>query len=165
MVTEQIINREYMLELDKEVKKKIRKFISLVNDRFVKTLLCKNIILLKKLLIYVLDLKLDPYNVELVILNNELLLDSYNERKKYTDFIVLLDNKYYIDLEINTSNFEEVKYKNFLYICKMNSIIEKKGSKISKISERIVIQLNINADTKESTYYKNKNKKQGRCII
>ena len=158
MVTEQVINREYMLELDEEVKKKIRKFISLFNDRFVKTLLCKNIILLKKLLIYVLDLKLDPYNVELVILNNELLLDSYNERKKYTDFIVLLDNKYYIDLEINSSNFEEVKYKNFLYICKMNSIIEKKGSKVSKMSERVVVQLNINANKKEDVYYKDKNK-------
>ena len=158
MVTEQVINREYMLELDEEVKKEIRKFISLFNDRFVKTLLCKNIILLKKLLIYVLDLKLDPYNVELVILNNELLLDSYNERKKYTDFIVLLDNKYYIDLEINSSNFEEVKYKNFLYICKMNSIIEKKGSKVSKMSERVVVQLNINANKKEDVYYKDKNK-------
>ena len=158
MVTEQVINRKYMLELDEEVKKKIRKFISLFNDRFVKTLLCKNIILLKKLLIYALDLKLDPYNVELVILNNELLLDSYNERKKYTDFIVLLDNKYYIDLEINSSNFEEVKYKNFLYICKMNSIIEKKGSKVSKMSERVVVQLNINANKKEDVYYKNKNK-------
>ena len=76
--------------------------------------------------------KLDPYIVELVILNNELLLDSYNERKKYTDFIVLLDNKYYIDLEINTSNFEEVKYKNFLYICKMNSIIEKRVARFLK---------------------------------
>ena len=158
MVTEQVINRKYMLELDEEVKKEIRKFISLFNDRFVKTLLCKNIILLKKLLIYALDLKLDPYNVELVILNNELLLDSYNERKKYTDFIVLLDNKYYIDLEINSSNFEEVKYKNFLYICKMNSIIEKKGSKVSKMSERVVVQLNINANKKEDVYYKNKNK-------
>ena len=158
MVTEQVINREYMLELDEEVRKEIRKFISLFNDRFVKTLLCKNIILLKKLLIYVLDLKLDPYNVELVILNNELLLDSYNERKKYTDFIVLLDNKYYIDLEINSSNFEEVKYKNFLYICKMNSIIEKKGSKVSKMSERVVVQLNINANKKEDVYYKDKNK-------
>ena len=158
MVTEQIINREYMLELDEEVKKEIRKFISLFNDRFVKTLLCKNIILLKKLLIYALDLKLDPYNVELIILNNELLLDSYNERKKYTDFIVLLDNKYYIDLEINSSNFEEVKYKNFLYICKMNSIIEKKGSKVSKMSERVVVQLNINANKKEDVYYKDKNK-------
>lgn len=158
MVTEQVINREYMLELDEELKKEIRKFISLFNDRFVKTLLCKNIILLKKLLIYVLDLKLDPYNVELVILNNELLLDSYNERKKYTDFIVLLDNKYYIDLEINSSNFEEVKYKNFLYICKMNSIIEKKGSKVSKMSERVVVQLNINANKKEDVYYKDKNK-------
>ena len=158
MVTEQVINREYMLELDEEVKKKLRKFISLFNDRFVKTLLCKNIILLKKLLIYVLDLKLDPYNVELVILNNELLLDSYNERKKYTDFIVLLDNKYYIDLEINSSNFEEVKYKNFLYICKMNSIIEKKGSKVSKMSERVVVQLNINTNKKEDVYYKDKNK-------
>ena len=158
MVTEQIINREYMLELDEELKKEIRKFISLFNDRFVKTLLCKNIILLKKILIYALDLKLDPYNVELVILNNELLLDSYNERKKYTDFIVLLDNKYYIDLEINSSNFEEVKYKNFLYICKMNSIIEKKGSKVSKMSERVVVQLNINANKKEDVYYKDKNK-------
>ena len=158
MVTEQVINREYMLELDEELKKEIRKFISLFNDRFVKTLLCKNIILLKKILIYALDLKLDPYNVELVILNNELLLDSYNERKKYTDFIVLLDNKYYIDLEINSSNFEEVKYKNFLYICKMNSIIEKKGSKVSKMSERVVVQLNINANKKEDVYYKDKNK-------
>ena len=158
MVTEQVINREYMLELDEELKKEIRKFIFLFNDRFVKTLLCKNIILLKKLLIYALDLKLDPYNVELVILNNELLLDSYNERKKYTDFIVLLDNKYYIDLEINSSNLEEVKYKNFLYICKMNSIIEKKGSKVSKMSERVVVQLNINANKKEDVYYKDKNK-------
>ena len=78
---------------------------------------------------------------------------------------MLLDNKYYIDIEFNTSNFELVKYKNFLYICKMNSIIEKKGSEISKISERIVIQLNINADKKESTYYKNKNKDEVYKII
>ena len=165
MVTEQVISREYMLELDEEVRKKIRKFISLFNDRFVKTLLCKNIILLKKLLIYALDLMLDPYNVELVILNNELLLDSYNERKKYTDFIVLLDNKYYIDLEINSSNFEEVKYKNFLYICKMNSIIEKKGSKVSKMSERVVVQLNINASKKEDVYYKDRNKDETYKVI
>ena len=161
MVTEQIINREYMLELDEELRKNNIHFVSLFNDRFVKTLLCKNIILLKKLLIYALDLKLDPYNVELVILNNELLLDSYNERKKYTDFIVLLDNKYYIDLEINTSNFEEVKYKNFLYICKMNSIIDRKGSQdeeAPKMSERVVIQLNINASKKEDVYYKDRNK-------
>ena len=33
MVTEQVINREYMLELDEELKKEIRKFISLFNDR------------------------------------------------------------------------------------------------------------------------------------
>ena len=78
---------------------------------------------------------------------------------------MLLDNKYYIDIEFNTSNFELVKYKNFLYICKMNSIIEKKGSEISKISERIVIQLNINADKKESNYYKNKNKDEVYKII
>ena len=165
MVKERIIDREYMLELDEEVKKGKIYFISLVRDRFIKSLLCKNIIFLKKLLIYVLDLELNPNNVELEILNNELLIDNYEERKKYTDFIVLLDNKYYIDIEFNTSNFELVKYKNFLYICKMNSIIEKKGSKISKISERIVIQLNINADTKESTYYKNKNKDEVYKII
>ena len=165
MVKERIIDREYMLELDEEVKKGNIYFISLVRDRFIKSLLCKNIIFLKKLLIYVLDLELNPNNVELEILNNELLIDNYEERKKYTDFIVLLDNKYYIDIEFNTSNFELVKYKNFLYICKMNSIIEKKGSKISKISERIVIQLNINADTKESTYYKNKNKDEVYKII
>ena len=165
MVKERIIDREYMLELDEEVKKGKIYFISLVRDRFIKSLLCKNIIFLKKLLIYVLDLELNPNNVELEILNNELLIDNYEERKKYTDFIVLLDNKYYIDIEFNTSNFELVKYKNFLYICKMNSIIEKKGSEISKISERIVIQLNINADKKESTYYKNKNKDEVYKII
>ena len=165
MVKERIIDREYMLELDEEVKKGNIYFISLVRDRFIKSLLCKNIIFLKKLLIYVLDLELNPNNVELEILNNELLIDNYEERKKYTDFIVLLDNKYYIDIEFNTSNFELVKYKNFLYICKMNSIIEKKGSEISKISERIVIQLNINADKKESTYYKNKNKDEVYKII
>ena len=165
MVKERIIDKEYMLELDEEVKKGNIYFISLVRDRFIKSLLCKNIIFLKKLLIYVLDLELNPNNVELKILNNELLIDNYEERKKYTDFIVLLDNKYYIDIEFNTSNFELVKYKNFLYIFKMNSIIEKKGSEISKISERIVIQLNINADKKESTYYKNKNKDEVYKII
>ena len=165
MVKERIIDKEYMLELDEEVKKGNIYFISLVRDRFIKSLLCKNIIFLKKLLIYVLDLELNPNNVELKILNNELLIDNYEERKKYTEFIVLLDNKYYIDIEFNTSNFELVKYKNFLYICKMNSIIEKKGSEISKISERIVIQLNINADKKESTYYKNKNKDEVYKII
>ena len=165
MIKERIIDREYMLELDEEVKKGNIYFISIVRDRFIKSLLCKNILFLKKLLIYVLNLDLDPYNVKLEILNNELLIDNYEERKKHTDFIVLLDNKYYMDIEFNTSNFELVKYKNFLYICKMNSIIEKKGSKISKISERIVIQLNINADTKESTYYKNKNKDEVYKII
>ena len=165
MITEKNIDIDYLLKLDEEVKKDERKFISLVKDRFIKSLLCKNIILLKKFLIYVLDFKLDPYNVELEILNNELLIDSYDERKKYTDFIVLLDNKYYIDIEFNTSNFEEVKYKNFLYICKMNSMIERKGSKTSKISERVVIQLNINADKNESTHYKNRNKDEVYKVI
>ena len=165
MVKERIIDKEYMLELDEEVKKGNIYFISLVRDRFIKSLLCKNIIFLKKLLIYVLDLELNPNNVELKILNNELLIDSYDERKKYTDFIVLLDNKYYTDIEFNTSNFEEVKYKNFLYICKMNSMIERKGSKTSKISERVVIQLNINTDKNESTHYKNRNKDEVYKVI
>ena len=40
----------------------------------------------------------------------------------------------------------------------MNSIIEKKGSKVSKMSERVVVQLNINANKKEDVYYKDKNK-------
>ena len=165
MITEKNIDIDYLLKLDEEVEKDERKFISLVKDRFIKSLLCKNIILLKKFLIYVLDFKLDPYNVELEILNNELLIDSYDERKKYTDFIVLLDNKYYIDIEFNISNFEEVKYKNFLYICKMNSMIERKGSKTSKISERVVIQLNINTDKNESTHYKNRNKDEVYKVI
>ncbi len=81
MIKERIIDREYMLELDEEVKKGNIFFISLVRNRFIKSLLCKNIIFLKKFLIYVLDLKLDLYNIELKMLNNELLIDNYEERK------------------------------------------------------------------------------------
>ena len=58
MITEKNIDIDYLLKLDEEVEKDERKFISLVKDRFVKSLLCKNIILLKKFLIYVLDLDL-----------------------------------------------------------------------------------------------------------
>lgn len=82
MVENIIISRDYMMKLDEEVKNNKRKFISLYNDRFIKSLFYKNIILLKKFLIYILDLNQNPYNVELEILNNELPIDKYNERKK-----------------------------------------------------------------------------------
>lgn len=73
MVENITIDREYMIKLDKEIKDGIRNFIPLYNDRFIKSLFYKNIILLKKFLIYILDLNLDPYDVNLEILNNNLL--------------------------------------------------------------------------------------------
>ena len=55
MIEEKIMDKEYMLKLDEEVKKGNIYFISLVRDRFIKSLLCKNILFLKKFLIYVLN--------------------------------------------------------------------------------------------------------------
>ena len=58
MITEKNIDIDYLLKLDEEVEKDERKFISLVKDRFIKSLLCKNILFLKKFLIYVLNLNM-----------------------------------------------------------------------------------------------------------
>lgn len=61
----------YLLELDKAIANKEKVFVPLTNDIFNKTLFLNCPIFLKKFLIYILDLKLDPYNTDLKIFSDE----------------------------------------------------------------------------------------------
>ena len=65
-------------------------------------------------MISTLKLELDVDKTKIEISNNELLKKNVKEYVKTIDILVTLNDTIFIDIEINRSNFEKTKKKNFL---------------------------------------------------
>lgn len=86
--------------------------------------------LLKRFLNEVLELNLDLNKCNIKILENELPKENKTEYNKIVDIYVLLNQKIHIDIEINRSNFNKVKLRNYLYDNKLYSMLLETGDNI-----------------------------------
>lgn len=66
--------------------------------------------------------------------------------------MVILNNKIYIDIEINRSSFEKSKLRNALYCDKLYTTLLETGDKPVKLKDFYLYQLNLNTEDKSISY-------------
>lgn len=126
--------------------------ISLTYDFMFKSVFERQPKLLKEFLIDTLELEINPDDVSIEILKNELPKEKFNEYQKKVDIIVNLDNNKCIDIEMNRSRFEKVKLRNVLYFSKIYSLFLETGDKTTKLKDIILYQLNLNTKDIKTKY-------------
>ena len=144
MVEDIVIDEKYLKEVDERLK-----MIPLTFDVVLKGVFTKNQDLLKKFLICVLNLDLDPETTKIHISNTELIKQNVKEYQKRVDILVVINEKFTVDIEANRSPFKRVKRRNTMYLDKVNTLILEVGNKTIKVNDKFVYQLNLNAVDKE----------------
>ena len=103
--------------------------------QYLKVYLKKNLDLLKRFLIHTLDLILKVEDTKIEVLNNELLKENTCEYQKRVDILVAIDDRIFVDIEINRSNFEKVKLRNIMYCDKLYSMLLEMGDTTTKLKD------------------------------
>ena len=142
-----ILDTNYLCELDKKVK-----LLPITFDPIFKGIFGSNIELLKDFILSVLEIDIDRDKCKIRLLNNELPIENYKEYKKTVDLNIVLNDDIFIEIEINRSDFNKVKRRNFIYQNKMYSMIPEKGDDPKDIDNIIFYQLNLNTENKTETY-------------
>ena len=130
-------------------------YIPLTSDYMFKKVFIENPNILKKLLISVLKLNMNPDISELRFLNTELPKSRKKEYRKTVDILVSIDDKKIIDVEINTENYNDIKLRNTLYIEKIISMGVEKNTNYQDMNNYYFYQLNLNTKG-HSNYFKDK---------
>ena len=142
-----IINKEYLEEVDKEIK-----MIPLTFDVVLKGVFERNRDLLKKFVISVLKLDIDESYTDIEVTKNEFLKENIKEHQKRVDILVILNDNIYVDIEINRSSFEKSKFRNSLYCDKLYTTLLETGEKASSLKNFYLYQLNLNTEDKSTPY-------------
>ena len=129
------ITKEYLKQLDEKMD-----MIPLSYDLVFKSIFKLNLNLLVDFLNTSLKIEIAKDD-KIRILDSELPVTNKNERKKMAFIIVSINDKIFIDIEMNRSKFEYVMERNFNYLDKIATIIFEKGKSIKDINN---IQLNLN---------------------
>ena len=130
-----ILDTNYLCELDKKVK-----LLPITFDPIFKGIFGSNIELLKDFILSVLEIDIDRDKCKIRLLNNELPIENYKEYKKTVDLNIVLNDDIFIEIEINRSDFNKVKRRNFIYQNKMYSMILKKGDNPKNLDNIIFYQ-------------------------
>ena len=133
---------EYFQELDQKLK-----LVPLTYDFTFKKVFKNNPTYMKEFIYTMLPfLNLENYKVR--FLDSELTKEK-KERKKTVDILISLDDKIYIDIEMNRSKFQNIYLRNLEYLKKLSTMLWKEGEDIQNLKEKKVIQINLNANEKE----------------
>ena len=130
------LNLNYLKELDKNIT-----LINLTYDITFKSVFQRNKHLLKDYLYSLLNIK----SSKLFFLNSELYKENKNEYHKIIDLYLSLDNKIFVDIELNKIPFEIVMERNNLYLNKLSSMLLETGENIKKLKQYHLYQINLNA--------------------
>ena len=144
MIQEKFIDDEYLKKVDAEIK-----MIPLTFDVVFKGIFEKNLDLLKDFLLCILKLKVDYETTKIHLTNTELPKENVKEYQKRVDILVVINEKYTVDIEANRSPFEDSKERNTMYLDKINTLILEVGDKKIKLKDTIVCQLNLNVEDNE----------------
>ena len=142
-----ILDTNYLSELDNKVK-----LLSITFDPIFKGIFGSNIELLKDFILSVLEIDIDRDKCKIRLLNNELPIENYTEYKKFVYLNIVLNDDIFIEIEINRSDFNKVKRRNFIYQNKMYSMIPENGDDSKDLDNVIFYQLNLNTENKTEDY-------------
>ena len=123
-----MIKENYLEELDKT-----DEFIYLTNDSLFKSVMMRNKNILRRFLV------------------EELIKDQIKEKGGTVDIYVKIGNKYFIDIEMNKSNFKTVNIRNYLYVEKLHSLMLEEGDEYKELKANNLYQLNLNAKESKKT--------------
>ena len=138
---ENYLTKKDLLELDKETK-----LIPITFDYMFKGIFMNDLNLLKEFIISQLEFNeiITTYNCKIRLLNNELPKENKNEYKKTIDLYVSIDNKIFVEIEINRELFKDVKMRNYLYANKLYTMLLEQGESVKELSDKTFIQINLN---------------------
>ena len=120
------------------------KFIPLTRDFMFKRIFTNNPEILKKFLISVLKLDINPNLATITILNNELTKAREKEYHKTVDIYARINNNLRIDIEVNSEKFNHVKVRNIFYLNKITVDTTDVGVNYKDFSKIYFYQLNLN---------------------
>ena len=104
-----------------------------------KRIFTKNPEILKRFLISVLKLDMNPDTATIEIESNELVKAKDKEYHKTVDILAKINNNLRIDIEINSERYDSVKFRNTMYLEKMlNLLIENVLFAINYINHTIL---------------------------
>lgn len=147
MIKEKLITKEYVDLLDNKIE-----MIPLTFDIMFKSVFSKNLDLLKRFLNEVLNLKLNINEINVRFLNTELPKQNKKEYQKQVDLYVCINDNIFIEIEINRSNFDKVKLRNYLYGSKIYSMFLDTREEAKLLKDKFFIQLNLNTKDKSLNF-------------
>lgn len=123
--------------------------IPLKYDFMFKRVFSLNLELLKEFLICVLDLDIEAKDANIILENVELTKSVKREYQKTVDILVRLNNPIIpsdisIDVEVNSSRYEDIKYRNVLYLQKIMTSYIESSSNLKDMTKYSFYQLNLN---------------------
>ena len=118
--------------------------IPLTRDFMFKHIFTNNPNILKKFLISVLKLNINPELASIVVESNELVKSRNKEYHKTVDIYACINNNLRIDIEVNTEKFSAIKARNALYLNKIAIDTTNSGFTYQDISKVYFYQLNLN---------------------
>lgn len=142
------------LEKNKKINKLIphdreMSMIPITFDFFFKALFIKNQDYLKDFLIAMLDLDIEPEELNLRVLNCETQKDNYNEYKKIADIFLAINDSMLLSIELNRKDYRDVKVRNDRYIGKLVDSQITSENDYKTLYDKRIIQININAVKKD----------------
>ena len=128
---------------NKKIKENIE-LIPLTRDFMFKHIFTNNPNILKKFLISVLKLNINPELASIVVESNELVKSRNKEYHKTVDIYACINNNLRIDIEVNAEKFSAIKARNALYLNKIAIDTTNAGFTYQDISKIYFYQLNLN---------------------
>ena len=143
------ITIEYLEELDEDENVH---FISLTTDWFFKSFFKRYPFLLSKLLKSTLGLNINVKSSHFI--DKEIIKDTKMEQQKYVDILISPNEYLLIDIECNSTDFNNCMIRNFAYVDKLYGTIFEVGDKYKELSKYKIIQLNFNPKETNHNRYK-----------
>ena len=112
-----------------------------------KAIFSNNKYLLSKLVEAILEyykIDIDIKGKELIIKNNELPLDNYQDKQLICDYIIKLDNNTEINIEVNRTKYLGITERNLTYSFKIYYNHFKMGDKYNEFNRYTLLQINFN---------------------
>ena len=123
------------------------KIPSLSYNAMFKAIISNNKYILSKLIEAILEyykIDIDIKDKELIVKNNELPIDNYQDRQLVCDYIIKLDDNTEINIEVNRSKYMGVTERNLTYSFKIYYEHFKAGDSYDKFNKYMLLQINFN---------------------
>ena len=123
------------------------KIPNLAYNAMFRAVISNNKYILSKLVEYILDyyqLDIDISGKELTIQKNELNINNYQDKQLIVDYIIKLDDKNEINIEINRSKYIGLTERNLTYSFKIYYEHFKAGDSYKEFGEYTFLQVNFN---------------------